>query len=170
MSNETTGSGISAARGGVLKSLGGLVVALAVVFAAASCGALFMPDAWYAALTKPPLNPPNWIFGPVWTTLYVFMAISVWLIWRRRGEVRIGIALTLFAIQLVLNSLWTPLFFGAHQPLAALLDLVLLWLVIVATIVRFWPISRVAALLLAPYLAWVSFAGYLNAGLWWLNR
>ena len=77
MSNETTGSGISAARGGVLKSLGGLVVALAVVFAAASCGALFMPDAWYAALTKPPLNPPNWIFGPVWTTLYVFMAISV---------------------------------------------------------------------------------------------
>ncbi|HTN74389.1 MAG TPA: TspO/MBR family protein [Pirellulaceae bacterium] len=136
-------------------------------------GAVFTPGGpndWYAQLQRPPLAPPSWIFAPVWTTLYVMMATSAWLIWEARREQAVRWPLTLFAMQLLCNAAWSPLFFGAQQPLLALIDLVAMWALIVATIVSFARISRWAALLLVPYLAWVSFAGYLNAGFWWLNR
>jgi translocator protein len=142
---------------------------LLLCFAAASLGAVFMPGAWYAALRKPSWNPPGWIFGPVWTALYTMMAVAAWLVWRQGGFVAQRRALTLFLIQLALNAMWTPLFFGLHQPGVAFAEIVLLWLAIAWTIAAFWRAHRVAAWLLAPYLAWASFAVLLNFTLWRLN-
>src|SRR5690349_3977711 len=101
----------------------GLVAAFAVVFAAAACGAQFMPGAWYESLSKPPLNPPNWIFGPVWTVLYGMMAVAAWRVWRQAGLRGGRSALVLFGLQLVINAAWSALFFGAQQPLWALIDI-----------------------------------------------
>lgn len=127
------------------------------------------PDAWYAALSKPDWNPPGWVFGPVWTTLYILMGVAAWLVWRRGvWRARSG-ALWLFCGQLLLNALWTPLFFGLHRIDLALVDIVLLWLAIVATVVAFARSSVVAAWLLVPYLAWVSFASFLTFTIWKLN-
>jgi translocator protein len=125
---------------------------------------------WYAALRKPALAPPNWVFGPVWTALFVAMGIAAFLVWRagwRAPAVRQ--ALWLFGLQLGLNALWSILFFGQRAPGAALVDIVALWLAIAATIAAFARVSRSAAWLLVPYLLWVSFAVYLNAMIWWLN-
>jgi benzodiazapine receptor len=122
---------------------------------------------WYPTLVKPPFNPPAWIFGPVWTTLYVFMGVAAWRVWRKAGW---GTPLTLFAIQLALNSLWSFLFFGLRSPGLALLDIVPLLAFILLTWRAFRPIDRPAAALLVPYAAWVSFALLLNASIWWLNR
>ncbi len=152
------------------RSAFGLVTAFVIVFAAAAFGAQFMPGAWYESLNKPPLNPPNWIFGPVWTVLYGMMAVAAWRVWRKAGLRGSRSALVLFGLQLVINAAWSALFFGAQQPLWALIDIGALWLAIVSTIWAFGRIDRVAAGLLLPYLAWVTFAGYLNAMLWWLNR
>ncbi|MEW4454108.1 TspO/MBR family protein [Bremerella sp. JC817] len=145
------------------------VVALAgwlvLCFAAAGVGSSFtLPQigTWYAELNKPSFNPPNWIFGPVWSTLYLMMAIAAWLTWRKSGWSSAPFALILFCIQLLLNTAWSVLFFGLQNPVAAAFDIVLLWGAILATIIAFWPHSRVAALLLVPYLAWVSFASILN--------
>lgn len=121
---------------------------------------------WYAGLAKPTFNPPNWIFGPVWTALYILMAIAAWLVWRR-GEART--ALRLFALQLVLNALWSPLFFGLHRIDLALIDIVLMWAAIAATALAFRHPSLLAAVLMLPYLGWVSFASGLNLALWRLN-
>ena len=137
--------------------------------AAAAMGGLFMPGDWYASLKKPPWNPPGWIFGPVWTALYTMMAAAAWMIWRQGGWEEQRKPLLIFLVQLMLNALWTPLFFGLHQPGLALAEIVLLWLAIVATIMVFGPVSRTAMLLLVPYLAWVSFAAALNFTLWRLN-
>ena len=128
-----------------------------------------MPGEWYASLKKPSWNPPGWIFGPVWTALYTMMAVAAWLIWRRGCWAAQRRPLTLFLVQLALNAAWTPLFFGWHRPRLAFADIVLLWLAILATLVAFRPVSRAAAWLLAPYLAWVSFATVLNLTLWRLN-
>lgn len=126
---------------------------------------------WYAALTKPPGTPPNWLFGPVWTILYAMMGTAFALIWHR-GEkgLQKRRAFTIFALQLILNLAWTPVFFGAHQLGPALIVISLLLCGILATILAFRPIDRLASILLIPYLCWVSYATYLNAGYWFLNR
>lgn len=143
----------------------GLIGWVLVCFLAAGIGsAATTPQipGWYAGLEKPSFNPPAWIFGPVWSTLYLMMAISAWLVWRIGGWKHGSLALGVFCGHLVLNTLWSVLFFGLQSPTAAAAEIVLLWLAIVATILLFWRHQRVAALLLAPYLAWVSFAAVLN--------
>jgi len=138
-------------------------------FAAASLGGIFMPGEWYSSLKKPSWNPPGWVFGPVWTALYTMMAVSAWLVWKRGGFAAQSRSLSFFLIQLALNAAWTPLFFGLHWTGVAFVEIVLLWLAIAATLGVFYPVSRVAAWLLAPCLAWVSFATILNYTLWRLN-
>ncbi|MBX7246866.1 MAG: tryptophan-rich sensory protein [Candidatus Sumerlaeaceae bacterium] len=138
-------------------------------FAAAAMGALFMPGEWYDSLRKPSWNPPGWIFGPVWTALYAMLAVAAWLVWRKGGWGRQRRPFLIFLAQLTLNALWTPLFFGLHLPGLAFAEILLLWLAIVTTLAAFWPVSRPAAWLLVPYLAWVSFAATLNFTLWRLN-
>ncbi len=142
---------------------------LALTFAAAAMGGIVMPGEWYASLEKPSWNPPNWIFGPVWTALYILMAVAAWLVWTRGGWTTQMRPLTLFLVQLTLNAAWTPLFFGIKNPGLAFAEIILLWLAIAATLIVFRPVSRTAAWLLAPYLAWVSFALWLNFTLWQLN-
>lgn len=146
-----------------------LLVFLALTFAAAGFGAQFGPGPWYEALRKPAWNPPGWVFPPVWTVLYAMMAVAAWLVWRgaRPGAARTPLAL--WTVQLLLNAAWSWLFFGRQRPDLAFADIVLLWLAIVATLAAFARVSRAAAALLAPYLAWVTFAAVLNAAIWRLN-
>jgi benzodiazapine receptor len=154
------------------KSLLGLVGWLALCFLAAFVGSSATFGGlreWYPTLNKPSFNPPNWIFGPVWSTLYTLMAISAWLVWRERGFSRGAWPLGLFLVQLVLNALWSIVFFGMRNPGAAFAELVLFWVAIAATMAAFFPIKRLAGVLLVPYLAWVSFAGVLNFMIWRLN-
>ena len=150
----------------------GLVVAIVICFAAAGLGGLVtaprIPN-WYADLAKPTWTPPGWIFGPVWSILYLMMAIAAWLVWRQEGLAGARLPLALFAIQLALNSLWSVLFFGLQNPGAAAVDIVLLWVAIVATLVAFWNRSPWAGGLLVPYLVWVSFAAVLNVAIWRMN-
>ena len=153
----------------ITKSILGLLGWLGVTFAAAWAGSRFMPGAWYAALAKPAWNPPNAIFAPVWSVLYGLMAVAAWLVWRRAGFSGAGAALGLFAVQLILNALWSYLFFGRHQPGLAFGDIVVLWVAILSVVLLFLRVDRVAGALLLPYLAWVSFAAYLNFTLWRLN-
>jgi len=126
---------------------------------------------WYAGLNKPPGTPPNWLFGPVWISLYAMVGVAFAIIWHRAeaGPAKRAVMLW-FAVQLVLNLAWTPMFFGWHKLLLALVVIVALWVAIVVTIARFRKLQPVAGLLLIPYLLWVSYATYLNAGYWWLNR
>jgi tryptophan-rich sensory protein len=150
----------------------GLVVFIIICFAAAGIGSsVTTPQipGWYADLAKPAWNPPNWIFGPVWSCLYLMMAVAAWLVWQQRGFAVAKLPLTLFAIQLVLNSLWSVLFFGLQNPGAAAGEIVLLWMAILATLLAFWKRSKWAGGLLVPYLAWVSFAAALNVAIWRLN-
>ena len=150
----------------------GLIVLLVVCFAAAGIGgAVTTPKiaTWYAALAKPSWNPPNWIFGPVWSVLYLCMAIAAWLVWRQGGVAGAATPLVLFAVQLVLNLAWSWLFFGFQNPGLAFVDIVLLWAAIAATMVAFWFRSAIAGILFVPYLAWVSFAAVLNFVVWRLN-
>jgi benzodiazapine receptor len=143
------------------------VVFLAVTFAIAAFGAQFLPGPWYEALIKPAWTPPPWLFGPVWSVLYLMIAISAWLIWLRQP--RISAPLMVWAIQLVLNGIWSWLFFGLQRPGFAALDIVVLLLAIAVTAVMFARVSRVAAFLLLPYFFWVSFATALNIAIWRLN-
>jgi tryptophan-rich sensory protein len=129
-----------------------------------------MPGAWYDALAKPAWTPPNAVFAPVWTILYVLMAVAAWLVWRRAGFMRAGVALSLFIAQLVLNALWSYLFFGAHRADLAFFEIVVLWAVILVVAVLFWREVRAAGVLMLPYLAWVGFAACLNFALWQLNQ
>ncbi len=124
---------------------------------------------WYVTLNKPSWNPPKWVFGPVWTTLYIMMAIAAWLIWRKKGLADAWLPLLLFGVQLCLNTAWSALFFGERNPGIAFADIVLLWFAILATIIAFRRESNLAALLLFPYFAWVSFATALNCSIWRLN-
>ncbi|HEX8991522.1 MAG TPA: TspO/MBR family protein [Anaerolineales bacterium] len=150
-------------------SVVGAVVSLVVTFGAAAIGGRFLPDQWYRALRKPEWNPPNWLFGPVWTVLYLMMAAAAWLIWRKYGIASAIVPLGFFVLQLALNAMWSWLFFGRHEIRAALIDLGLLWLAILVTIVLFWGRETLAGVLLVPYLGWVSFAGVLNATILRLN-
>jgi tryptophan-rich sensory protein len=125
---------------------------------------------WYTALQKPSLNPPSWVFGPVWTTLFVLMGIAAYLIYENGFKKKnVRIALSVFAVQLVLNTLWSILFFGLQNPGLALVEIAFLWLSILSCIVLFYKINKTAAYLLIPYIVWVSFASYLNYTLWILN-
>ncbi len=126
---------------------------------------------WYVTLNKPSFNPPNWVFAPVWTLLYIIMGVAAGMIWTSNSEEQTTKkALGFFAIQLGLNALWSCLFFGLHNPLLALIEIILLWLMILETYNLFKKINKTAGILLLPYLAWVSFATILNASIWWLNR
>jgi translocator protein len=150
----------------------GLAVALVVCFAAAGVGSVVTAPAipvWYAGLNKPAWTPPNWLFGPVWTLLYFAMAVAAWLVWRARGFGGAAVPLGLFALQLALNPLWSFLFFGLRSPGAALFEIVLLWLSILATALAFRRASATAALLLLPYLLWVTYAAALNFQIWRAN-
>jgi len=152
-----------------LSSIIALACFLAACFLAAATGALFRPGEWYERLKKPSWRPPNRLFGPVWTVLYLMIAVAGWLVWRDAGFANAGLALAVYAAQLLLNAAWTPLFFGLHRPDLGFADIVLVWISIVLTIVFFYPIDAVAALLLVPYLAWVTFASALNFAVWRLN-
>jgi benzodiazapine receptor len=148
-----------------------LVVSLAIPQLAGLLGSIFTAPAipgWYASLVKPAFNPPNWIFAPVWTSLFFLMGISLFLVWERKGE-KFGIAVLVFGVQLALNVLWSILFFGLQSPFLALLEIFALWIAIVLNIYVFYGIDRRAAYLLVPYLAWVSFAAFLNYSIWVLN-
>ena len=126
---------------------------------------------WYPTLVRPSFAPPSWVFGPVWTALYVMMGVASWLVWRQRdAEPAARRALVLYAVQLLLNLAWSWIFFGLHRPGPALLEIMVLLVMIAVTTLCFRPVSRAAAALMLPYLAWVSFATALNAGFWWLNR
>lgn len=129
-------------------------------------GALAPPGAWYATLNQPGGTPPDAAFPIAWTLLYIAMAVAAWRVWRVRG---IGHELGLFVLQLALNALWMPVAFGAQALGWALWVIIILWLAVAATLVAFWRADRLAGLLFVPYLAWVSYAVYLNAGLVWLN-
>ena len=143
----------------------GLIVALLVCYAAAGIGSIFTAAAipsWYNTLPLPPWTPPRWLFGPVWTLLYTLMAFAAWLVWRKRGFRGAALPLALFGIQLVLNVLWSVIFFGLRLPALAFAEIVLLWLAILATLIAFWRVTPVAGWLLVPYLLWVSYAAALN--------
>ncbi len=136
-------------------------------------GSLYTFDSipnWYNYLIKSPLNPPSWIFGPVWTILYILMAISFFLVWKQGTDRReVKKAIYIFSLQLLLNTLWSILFFGLHSPILGLIEIVFMWLSILWTMIAFYKISKPATWLLLPYILWVSFASYLNFSVWWLN-
>lgn len=143
---------------------------LGVTATAAAFGATFAPGPWYDALQKPSWNPPNWIFGPVWSALYLAMAIAAWLVWReRRNPPDVRPALAMWGVQLALNAAWSWLFFGLHEMAWALAEILTLWGAIAVTAILFRRHNRLAAWLLVPYLAWVGFASFLNYTLWQLN-
>ena len=148
----------------------GAIGSLAITFGAAWLGARFLPDEWYRQLAKPTWTPPNSIFAPVWTVLYLLMAVAAWLVWKDYGLAGALFPLILFILQLLLNAAWSWLFFGRHRPDTALLDIVILWVVLLATLISFWNLVPLAGLLLIPYLAWVSFATVLNWTIWRMNR
>jgi translocator protein len=147
----------------------GLLAWLAFCFAAALTGLFVSMNGWYQTLNMPSWNPPSWLFGPVWTVLYVMMAVAAWLVWKDGGWTSNRRALGAFCVQWVFNLLWTPIFFGAHRPGLAFMDIVLLWLSLAATVVLFWRARRLAGALLIPYLAWVTFAAVLNFTIWRMN-
>lgn len=128
-------------------------------------------NTWYVPLTKPSFNPPNWLFSPVWITLYVLMGIALFLVWRKGFQTEgVKSALLIFGVQLVLNALWSILFFGLKMPLLAFIEIIVLWGFILITMFKFKKVSKLAGYLLVPYLLWVSFAAVLNFFLWYLNR
>ena len=151
-----------------------LVGAVVVCEMAGVVGSIFTTPSipgWYSSLTKPAINPPSWVFAPVWTTLFLLMGIAVFLVWNKGlKDKKTKIALTVFGVQLVLNTLWSIIFFGYHQPGWAFAEIIVLWLAIFISIVYFAKISRLAAWLLVPYILWVSFASYLNFSIWDLNK
>lgn len=149
-----------------------LVLALFVgaVVLTGSSGAIFRPGEWYERIRKPSWRPPNWLFAPVWFVLYAMIAYSGYLVWREFGGwTFVALPLTVYIVQLVLNWLWSALFFGLRQPGLAFLGILLLWGSIYLTIQLFWDINETAAYLLMPYLAWVSFAAILNFAIYWMN-
>lgn len=161
------------------KPLIALVVALLVPFIVAAIGGGATSSAlsdWYRTLRKPEWNPPDWIFGPVWTTLYLIMGIASWLVWRKGQEApeeqqkEVQGALTLYGFHLVLNLLWSLIFFGLRRVDLALIEIGALWVALLATLIRFYRIRPLAGLILIPYQAWVTFAATLNATIWQLNR
>jgi benzodiazapine receptor len=150
-----------------------LLIFIGICFAAAASGSAFTAGSvktWYPGLLKPAGTPPPWVFGPVWSTLYLLMAVAAWLVWRQRVHEDVSLALTLFMTQLILNGLWSFVFFGLRRPGAALVEIVVLLAAIVVTATRFAEHSRLALWLMTPYGVWVTYASYLNFGIWRLNK
>jgi len=149
------------------------LVSIVVCQLAGYIGSIFtMPEigGWYSALRKPSFSPPNWIFAPVWTTLFLLMGIALYLVWQKeKSSASKGTAILVFFFQLVLNILWSVLFFGFRSPLAGFIEIIGLWVMILFTMDTFYEISETSAWLLLPYILWVTFAGVLNFFLWWLN-
>jgi translocator protein len=163
--------GVDMNGGSVLRG----VAAVTACLSAGVVGTLIVPrggfTSWYAILRKPAFTPPSWVFGPVWTGLYSLMGIAAFLVWQKGlGFRAVRVALSWFLVQLVLNALWAPVFFGRHRIRSALAIVTLLWAAIAVTMSLFWRISRPAGLLLVPYFGWVSFATVLNASIWRRNR
>ena len=158
-------------RPSALTQAAGLLVALAVTFLAATAGAVASVDAgaFYSQLDRPGWAPPGWLFGPVWSVLYTLMAVAAWLVWRKVGFQQATVAISLFMTQLVANALWSWVFFAWHRGALAVVEILVLWGLVAATAVAFWRVQRLAALLLVPYLAWVSFAAALTLALWRRN-
>jgi benzodiazapine receptor len=150
-------------------SILGAIVAFGLTFGAAFVGSRFRIDEWYAELTKPSWNPPNWIFGPVWSIIYLLIAISAWLVWKNDGFLSFVIPSIIFLLQIILNAAWSWLFFGLHEVGYAFIEILALWVAILANIILFWRISPLNGILLLPYLAWVTFASVLNYTIWRLN-
>jgi len=149
-----------------------LIFFLAITFLAAFIGNFFtMPNiqTWYATLNKPSFSPPNWLFGPVWTILFILMAIAAFLVFQTKDNSKRKTALTFYFIQLVFNSFWSILFFGLHSPKFAFFEIIILWILILITLIKFLKIKKIAGLLLVPYLLWVSFASILNLFIWLIN-
>jgi tryptophan-rich sensory protein len=149
-----------------------LAISLVICLGAAGIGSMLtIPSipTWYSTLQKPSWNPPNWLFGPVWTVLYISMAVAAWLIWRQSSSFDVRLPLTLFAIQLALNVAWSGIFFRLHLVGAAFLEVTLLWIFILATTIAFGAVSRTAGYIMVPYLLWVTFASTLNGTIWRLN-
>jgi len=151
-----------------------LILSIFICQLAGIIGSIFTTpqiSTWYASLKKPPFSPPNWLFGPVWISLFVLMGISLFLIWRKGISTPfVKEGLIIFGIQLVFNVLWSVAFFGLRSPISGLIVIIILWITILLTIIQFSKLSEIAALLLIPYIAWVSFAGVLNLSLFLLNR
>lgn len=146
-----------------------LVISLVLPFIASLIGSLFTSNSistWYVNLVKPSFNPPNWIFGPVWTLLYFLMGLSLYFVWIKKYDFK---TFRIFGIQLFLNTLWSILFFGLQKPLYAFIEIILLWVAILLTIISFYKIDKKAAYLLIPYILWVSFAAILNLAIFILN-
>lgn len=150
-----------------------LITAIVICELAGIIGSIFTASAipaWYTTLTKPALNPPGWIFGPVWTTLYALMGISLFLVWNKGiHQKNVRLAVLVFALQLTLNAAWSIVFFSLENPGWAFLNIITMWLTIVWTMILFYKISKPAMYLLIPYILWVSFASYLNFSIWMLN-
>jgi benzodiazapine receptor len=157
-----------------LRDIWKLVVSIIACLAAGAIGSIFTRQAiptWYATLEKPVFNPPNWLFSPVWTLLYIMMGVAAFLVWRKGLENKqVRIALIVFLVQLVLNALWSVAFFGLESPLYGLIVIAALWVAILFTVLKFHRLSLAASVLLWPYLLWVSFAAVLNSSIWLLNR
>jgi translocator protein len=151
-------------------SLFGFVGFFVVCFAAALTGAKYRPDDWYRSIKKPWWNPPDWIFAPAWAVFYSLMVVSGWLVWREAGLSAAALPLAAYGLHLVFNAAWSPLFFGLRRIGLALIDAGLMWLTLAVTIATFASINHYAAMLLIPYLGWVSFAFVLNAKIFLLNR
>lgn len=154
-----------------MKKFWQFIVCLLICEGAGGVGAIFTTPAiasWYATLTKPSFSPPNWLFGPAWTILFLLMAISLYLIWQSKENKKA--ALWVFAIQLALNILWSVIFFGQQQPFIAFIEIIILWLAILMNIIYFYRVNKTAGLLLVPYILWVSFASVLNYVVWQLNK
>ncbi|MFH2027796.1 MAG: TspO/MBR family protein [Nanoarchaeota archaeon] len=146
-----------------------LTISLILPFVASAIGGLFTAGSvsnWYVDLVKPSFNPPNWIFGPVWTLLYILMGISLYLVWVKKFDKN---AFTVFGVQLFLNMLWSILFFGLQKPFYAFIEILFLWIFILVTIIYFYRINKKSAYLLIPYILWVSFAAILNFAIFVLN-
>ncbi len=151
------------------KQIAALIGWLVLTFCAAATGVFVKTGGWYAELIKPTWNPPSWVFGPVWTVLYIMMAVAAWLVWREGGWKAQRGPLTLYVVQWALNALWTPLFFGLQRPGLAFAEILVLLAAIVATVITFWRVRRPAAWLLVPYTAWATFATVLNLTIWRMN-
>lgn len=157
-----------------IKNLGKLLASIIVAEAAGLIGSVATIPAigtWYKTLIKPPFSPPNWIFGPVWTILYILMGVALYLVWDKGTQKKtVRTAMWVFFIHLVVNSGWSIVFFGLHSLFGGFVVLLILWMFIVALIWKFYEVNKLAAYLLVPYILWVSFAGVLNASIWLLNR
>ena len=149
-----------------------IIISVLIAEAAGILGSVFTASSvrsWYLTLVKPSWNPPSWVFGPVWTTLYLLMGIAASLVWSRRSLPGAKLALWFYGIQLALNALWSILFFGLKNPLLSFVEIIILIIFIIVTTVLFWKINPWAGVLMIPYIIWVSFASYLNYSIWQLN-